>query len=99
VTAAVSPSSFPQSSTGRFEVSTVEARRASRLSWVARSSSFWSSAGAHTSTTAGPGPLEDSSMPRTAVELAMGRAEQKYGRQEWGGRWRFRAEWQSQPPC
>jgi hypothetical protein len=34
--------------------------------------------------------------PEAAVEVAMARAEQKYGAPEWG-RWRFRAEWCSEP--
>jgi hypothetical protein len=34
--------------------------------------------------------------PEAAMELAMARAQQKYGRQDWG-RWRVRAEWCSEP--
>lgn len=36
-------------------------------------------------------------LPERAVEVAMARAEQKYGRQDWS-RWRFRAEWVSARP-
>jgi hypothetical protein len=34
--------------------------------------------------------------PERAVQAAMQRATQKYGPQDWS-RWRFRAEWMSQP--